>query len=202
MRFAPINRWILEGLKLLLVISALCVAVAQAQDETNQELLSAPPPMRAIPENERTELNQAKDPKARIRRTLELTDAHLLRAEALAAEQRYNPALAELGNYLALVDNGLKYVGQLNSDHSKFRDLYKRIELALRAHGPRLLSMRRSTPLEYATRMKEVEDFAREGRTEALNAFYGQTVVREERSKKPDESNKTKEISTKPERQQ
>ena len=157
--------------------------------------------MRAIPDNERSEINEAKDPKARIRRTLELTDAHLQRAEALASEQKYDPALAELGNYLALVDDGLHYLARLNSDRSKARDLYKRIELALRANGPRLISMRRSTPLEYATRMKEVEDFAREGRTEALNAFYGQTVIREARPKKSDEDNKAKDISNKPERQ-
>lgn len=157
--------------------------------------------MRAIPNNERNQINEAKDPKARIRRTIELTDAHLQRAESLASEQKYDPALTELGNYLALIDDALKYLAGLNSDRSKARDLYKRVELALRAHGPRLVGMRRSTPLEYATRMKEVEDFAREGRTEALNAFYGQTVVREERPKKADEGNKAKDISNKPERQ-
>ena len=58
--------------------------------------------------------------------------------------------------------------------------------------------MRRATPLEYATRIKEVEDFARDGRTEALNAFYGHTVVRE-RPKTPPEDSKTK--ANKPERQ-
>ena len=71
----------------------------------------------------------------------------------------------------------------------------------MRAQGPRLTAMRRATPLEYATRMKEVEDFAREGRTEALNAFYGQTVVRDGRPKKADEDNKAKGTPNKPERQ-
>lgn len=185
----------------MLVAGALCVATAQGQDDTTPQRLPAPPPMRAIPDDERGQLNEAKDPKTRLRRTLDLAEAHLQRAEVLTAEQKFNPALAELGNYLALVDEGLKYLAGLNSDRSKNRDLYKRVEIALRAHGPRLISMRRSTPLEYATRMKEVEDFAREGRTDALNAFYGQTVIREARPKKAGEDNKTKDVSNKPERQ-
>jgi hypothetical protein len=33
--------------------------------------------------------------------------------------------------------------------------------------------------LEYAVWVKELEEFARKGRTEALNSFYGHTVFRE-----------------------
>ena len=51
--------------------------------------------------------------------------------------------------------------------------------MALRSDGPRLTAMRRITPLEFAVWIKKVEDFARAGRTEALNSFYGQTVVRD-----------------------
>jgi hypothetical protein len=39
--------------------------------------------------------------------------------------------------------------------------------------------MRRTTPAAYAIFIKETEDFARQGRTEALNSFYGHTVVRD-----------------------
>ena len=52
--------------------------------------------------------------------------------------------------------------------------------------------MRRTTPLEFAVWIKQVEDFARDGRTEALNSFYGHTVVRESKDKtneKPEEKN-------------
>jgi hypothetical protein len=81
-------------------------------------------------------------------------------------------------------------------DSNKTRDLYKRLELALRAHGPRLTAMRRITPLEFAVWIKQVEDYAREGRTEALNSFYGHTVVSEPK-KKPDKNNeKPKETPT------
>jgi hypothetical protein len=50
--------------------------------------------------------------------------------------------------------------------------------------------MRRITPLEFAVWIKRVEEFARESRTEALNSFYGHTVVREDEkpNEKPKES--------------
>jgi len=73
----------------------------------------------------------------------------------------------------------LNYLNPMVREKDKTRDLYKRLELALRAHGPRLTAIRRSTPLEYAVWVKELEEFARKGRTEALNSFYGHTVFRE-----------------------
>jgi hypothetical protein len=81
--------------------------------------------------------------------------------------------------YHALIETALSFLSTFKRDSNKTRDLYKRLELALRAHGPRLTSMRRTTPLEFAVWIKQVEDFARDGRTEALNSFYGHTVVRD-----------------------
>jgi hypothetical protein len=46
--------------------------------------------------------------------------------------------------------------------------------------------------------MKEVEDYAREGRTDALNAFYGHTVVRDTPPSKPEQ--KPKQTPPNPER--
>jgi len=60
-------------------------------------------------------------------------------------------------------------------------------------HAPRLTTMRRETPLEYAVWIKKTEEFARAARTEVLNTFYGHTVVREEKNK-PQE--KPKEVPT------
>jgi hypothetical protein len=52
-----------------------------------------------------------------------------------------------------------------------------------------LTATRRTTPLEFAVWIKKVEDFARDGRTEALNSFYGHTVVREpQKQEKPEEN--------------
>jgi hypothetical protein len=200
MNLTPTHRHIFKGLQLIIVAGVLC-AGALGQEARPQEQLPAPPPLKTIPEADRIQLNEARDPKTRMRRTIDLADLHLQRAETAATQQRFDASLMELGNYLALIDDGFKFLARLNSDRGKARDFYKHLELALRAQGPRLTAMRRATPLEYATRMKEVEDFAREGRTDALNAFYGHTVVRESH-KKPDESEKPKDSPNKPERQQ
>jgi hypothetical protein len=192
MNSRAINRCLVNGVKAIVVTGAICVSLAQGQPAPQ---VQAPPPMKSIPLEERNQINRAGDTKTRIRRTIEFAEQHLQHSETLAAEQKYDQALTALGNYLALMDDGLEYLSKLSDDPGKNRDRYKQIELALRAHGPRLTTMRRATPLEYATRIKEVEDFARQGRTEALNAFYGNTVVHE-RMKPPPEDNKSKEIKS------
>jgi hypothetical protein len=180
------------------IVLMVIVFLALGQEPKLSDQLPAPPPLRTIPEAERQQLNEAKEAKGHIRRVIELSDFHLQRAEEAATQQRFDASLMELGNYLALIEEGFKFLGQANSNRGKFRDHYKHLELALRSQGPRLTAMRRATPLEYATRMKEVEDFARDQRTDALNAFYGNTVVRESR-KKPDEVDKPKDDPNKPE---
>ena len=197
MNFGPINHCVVQGLKLALM-GALCTLATRGQDITPQ--FPAPPPMRVIPHDEHNQIKEAKDAKARVLRTVELAELHLQRAEGFASRQEYSRALTELGGYVALIDDGLTFLSKLDDDPGKNRKLYKYVELALRAQGPRLTVMRRATPLEYAIRIKEAEDFARDGRTEALNAFYGHTVVRDGRQKKPEEDNKTKDPN-KPERQ-
>ena len=79
--------------------------------------------------------------------------------------------------YWAIIEDVFTFMRTIDRDNNRKRDLYKRLELSLRAHGPRLSIMRRSTPSEYAVWIKEIEDFARKGRTEALNSFYGHTVI-------------------------
>jgi len=194
MNSRPLERYIAR--LLILVLGAACSSAVPGQDKAAPQL-PAPPPLQVLSKQERTQLDDSKDEKARIRRTLELTALRLQRAQELTTKQKYDSALSELGGYLALFEDALEFLGKMNHDSKKARDLYKQVELALRADAPRLTLIRRDTPLEYAVRVKEVEERAREGRTEALNSFYGQTVVREGRSKKPDE-NKPKD-NTKPE---
>ncbi|HSB27523.1 MAG TPA: hypothetical protein VLE19_06705 [Pyrinomonadaceae bacterium] len=175
--------------KVVLVVATLltCALVTMAQEKqpTPQPTpLTAPPPLRTISKEERTQI-EAADSKQRLKLTIEFAGIHLTNAEKYTAQSNYEEASHEVGSYHALVKNALTFLATLKRDSNKTRDLYKRIELALRADGPRLTSLRRTTPLEFAVWIKEVEDFARESRTEALNSFYGQTVVRE--PQKPEE---------------
>lgn len=131
-----------------------------------------------------------KDASKRLKMTIDFAVSHLTLAEQQTAQEDYDAAAAEVGMYHALIENALDFLSTFKRDSNKTRDLYKRLELALRAHGPRLTAMRRTTPLEFAVWIKKVEDFAREGRTEALNSFYGHTVVREKTNEKTNEKPK------------
>ena len=173
----------------MLLLAFVCLPSAHAQPgaQPSPTPLTAPPPLKLITKEDRAQLDQTKDAKQKLRLTIELCSVHLTRAEQLTNDGNYDAASAEVGSYHALIENSLEELAALKRDSNKTRDLYKRLELALRADGPRLTAMRRITPLEFAVWIKKVEDFARAGRTEALNSFYGHTVVREPQKEKPEE---------------
>lgn len=192
MKFAEMQLQIFHRvLKVALVCLAIYVPVVHAQENPVQQL-TAPPPPKIISRDERAQIDGAKDEKARLRATIGLADLRLAKAELLSGQHDYEGASAELGKYAALIEDALTFLSPMSRDRNKTRDLYKRLELALRAHGPRLTAMRRSTPLEYAVWIKELEDFARKGRTEALNSFYGHTVFRDGQQKPADGKGSTR----------
>ena len=172
-----LRRIIFPALLLLACVPAVC---AQEPQPTPQPTpLTAPPPFKMIVKEERDQMEATTDAKKRLKLTIEFADEHLTRAEQHTARADYEAASAEVGMYHALIETALEFLSTFKRDSNKTRDLYKRLELALRADGPRLTAMRRITPLEFAVWIKQVEDFARDGRTEALNSFYGHTVVRD-----------------------
>jgi hypothetical protein len=184
-------------LDLFTILVLLFLAPTVLGQDPQPTPLTAPPPLRTITKDERNQLEGAHEPKQRIRLALEFAGAHLSLAEKNTAQANFEAASVEVGAYYALIENVLGYLTTLKRDSNKTRDLYKRLELALRADGPRLTAMRRITPIEFAVWIKQAEDFAREGRTEALNSFYGHTVVREPAKAEMDKPNdKPKETPT------
>ncbi len=175
MRFSGIRQPARQSSQLLLLLVTLSVPVLGWQESRAQEP-TAPPPLKTISRGERAQLTESKDAKARVRITLELALVHLAEAEAQTSQHDYAAAAAGAGRYWALVEDLFGFLKTMKTDSDKTRDLYKRVEMALRAHGPRLSAIRRGTPAEYSVWIKEIEDFARNGRTEALNSFYGHTV--------------------------
>lgn len=185
MKFARIQRRMIRstpGILLLAVLyaPALSGQVVRVPDET------APPPLKIITRFERNQLNESKDEKARVKLSIVLAEAHLTNAESQTSQQQFDNAAAEAGMYWAIIEDVLKFMKSVERENNRKRDLYKRLELSLRAHGLRLTIMRRSTPREYAVWIKEIEEFARTGRTEALNSFYGHTVIRDSPEKSTD----------------
>jgi hypothetical protein len=172
-----LRRRIVLGCCLLAAAAAFEVPEARGQDG-HLPFISAPaPPMKFVSRGERTQLSSARDAKARTRATIELAEARLARAEQLTAEQRYIAASSELGAYQGLVEDALDYLDDITKNDNKLRDTYKRLELALRSHCMRLEAIRRVTPAEHAVHIKAICECARNARTEALNSFYGDTVV-------------------------
>ena len=172
-----IRRAVILTLPLVGLLCSLC-ASAQVQQPRSPQL-PVPPPMKFISREERAQLDAAKDPKAHTRTAIDLAGGRLARAEQLTSQKKYVAASQELGCYQALIDDTMHFLAGMDSDKGKTRDLYRHLDIALRAHIPRLAVMRRSTPAEYAGDIKSAEEHARETRTEALESFYGRTVLRE-----------------------
>ena len=185
----------------LLLLALVGVPAVCAQDEPSKPQpqptpLTAPPPFKMIVKEERARIEQTNDSSKRLKLIIEFARLHLTGAEQHTARADYEAASTEIGMYHALIESALDFLSTFKRDSNKTRDLYKRLEMALRADGPRLTAMRRTTPLEFAVWIKKAEDFAREGRTEALNSFYGHTVVRERDAQKSNKIEKPKETPT------
>ena len=193
MRLAGIQPRLIRSIPVTLLFLALFAPAVRAQDSRPLDQ-TAPPPMKIISRAERSQLEQAKDEKARVKLTIELAETHLANVESQTSQQKFEGAAAEAGMYWALIEDVLSFMKTVKGESNRRRDLYKRVELMLRAHGPRFSTIRHSTPAEYAVWIKEIEEFARKGRTEALNSFYGHTVVRDA-AQKPTEA---KEITKPP----
>jgi len=185
--------WRLRFFALAPCLLAVCIHAVNAQEAPVVHQPSAPPPVKLITKEDRARVAAAKDDKARLRITIEVAEAHLADAETRSAAEDFDAASASLGKYHALIENALTFLGSMSRDQNRTRDLYKRLELALRGHGPRLIAIRRITPLEYAVWVKQLEEFARKGRTEALNSFYGTTVLKEPQSKVENDKQSKKE---------
>jgi hypothetical protein len=163
-----------------LVAFACTLSAARAAQEGSSPPSQAPPPMKFVSRDEREQLSAAKDPKTRTRVSLDLAESRLHHAEEMTSGKRFDDAAAELGSYQGLVEDAIHFLNQGRKASGKIRDLYRRIEITLRSHAPRLESIRRATPNEYAVHVRDVVDYTKNARAEALNGFYGDTVLGEE----------------------
>jgi hypothetical protein len=171
-----------QAARALLVLACVALACAGARAQDTAARLQEdgpPPPMRYVPEGLRAQLSAVRDLKAHTRLSLELADAQIVRAGDHAAADRFEDATRELGIYEAIIRDAVLFIQKSGPVDNKRRDQYKRIELALRAHVPRIESIRRSLPSQNAVFAKATLDYIRRLRTEALNAFYDDTVLRE-----------------------
>ena len=170
-----------QCLALLFVLTAASVAFLPAEARAQDLVLPpqpAPPPMVYLPEEARTRLLSARDEKARTRLSIELVEARLARAEQQTELKQFNAAAAELGVYQALFEDALQYLHRMGGGT---RDLFKRLEQTLHKHAARIEAIRRATPSEFSGNIRTLLKTVRDLRTEALEAFYGDTVLGQNR---------------------
>ena len=167
-----------------------CSAFLAAAQQPRSPQMPAPPPMRFVSRDERAELSASRDSKSRLRRSIELAEQHLNQAENFTSQKKFDQASEEIGHYLGLIDDARQLLAGMNHDKNNTRDLYRHLDTALRKEVPRLAVMRRTTPAEYALNIKAAEEYVRDTREEALDSFYGHTVLRDrgDNEKKPDKS--------------
>ena len=164
--------------QIILLLTATAGATLGQQEPQRPPDIS-PPPLKTISRADRSQIDDADNPKDRVKVTITLAETYLASAEQHSSQSDFAAASTAIGRYWALLEDVFGFMKTLKLDSNKTRDMYKRVEMTLRGHGPRLTAMRRSTPAEYSVWIKEIEEYARNGRTEALNSFYGHTVFRE-----------------------
>ena len=166
-----------------LALVALAAGSAAAQTDAvaqRAEDPAAPPPLRYVPDDVRRQLDaEARDVKARTKLSLQLAEDRLARASAAIDADRFEEATNELGVYEAIVADTIHFVQTSGRTGNKLRDTFKRIELALRAHVPRIETLRRGLPAAHAVYAKATIEFVRVQRDQALSAFYDDTVIPE-----------------------
>jgi len=130
----------IEMSALLLFVAFVFAPSTQAQNpQPSPTPLMAPPPFKMIVKEERMQIEQTgKDSSRRLKLTIEFATAHLGVAEQHTAQGNFEAAQTEVGMYHALIENVRTFMSTLKRDSNKTRDLYKKLELALRSHGPRL----------------------------------------------------------------
>jgi hypothetical protein len=175
-----------RGLLLLGFTFCFVSATAFAQEPLPLQM-SAPPPMKFVSSNERSQLEAEKDIKKRTRLTVDLAEDKLLQAQKLTENDQFSAVITELGKYQGLVENILAFLAEFPSDKNKTRDTYKKLEISLRSHIAKLETIRRMTPAEYSDNFKKTIDFIRDSRDKALNAFYDDTVIRDKDDKQKNE---------------
>lgn len=165
------------ALALVLIACASFVAAGRAQRTGQQSDEVGPPPLKYLPREVRAQLENETKLKDRTKLSVKLADERLTLAEQHTQAERYEAATAELGIYEAIIEDALKTLHSSGPVKNKQRDQYKRLELAIRKHVPRLETMRRYMPAQNGVYAQEALEFAREARTEALNAFFDDTVL-------------------------
>src|SRR5437763_10624211 len=162
---------------LLQVIGACLLSTSGAAQQPQMPRMPAPPPLRLVSRSERSQLDEARDAKARLHATITLAEDHLTHAENLTEQKKFDEASAEVGSYLGLIGDLRDYISKLNHDKTSTRDLCRHFEWDVRLHIPRLAVLRRDMPAAYSLYITAAEEFIKDTRAEPMHYLYGPAVL-------------------------
>lgn len=162
------------------VIASLSISAQVAtQEEPPPDV--APPPLRLISKDEQKMLDSENDVKKRVKVSLGLMDARLLKAEKLNTEESFRESLNELAGFQAILDNTLKFLIQRDTGSDKIDKRFIDFEIYLRKQIPRLEIIRREMPEKFAYYVARIMKDVREARAKAVEPLFSDTVVSEKK---------------------
>jgi hypothetical protein len=147
---------------------------AQQPDDT---LEGYPPPLKIIPKEEKNLLNAETDPKRHTGLALQLSEAHLEKAEELNGKSDFVHMYSELGAFNAVIDEVLQFIERHDDGGGKILNSSKKLEIGLRSYAPRLETIRRDLPVGYEPYVKSLIKTVRNARSKAVEPFFGTSVV-------------------------
>ena len=154
-------------------------------DVSAQELAPtdiAPPPLKILAKGEKDQLDAESDIKKRTKLALDLMDARLKKAEEFDTQNQFVEMYNELGKFHALIDYTLGFLNSNNMNNGKSLNNIKRFEIGLRAYPPRLEAVRRNLPIKYEKYVRSLIQSIRDTRSKAVENFFADTVVPNEKS--------------------
>jgi hypothetical protein len=145
--------------------------------EPNDTPDAVPPPLKVFPKEEKNRLEAETDPKKHMGLALQLTEAHLSRAEVLNSKSEFDLMYTELGAFNAVIDEALEFLARNDDGQGRILSSSKKLELGLRAYALRLETVRRDLPSIYEPYVKNLIKTVRNARSKAVEPFFGTSVV-------------------------
>ncbi|HUF04167.1 MAG TPA: hypothetical protein VMM38_08320 [Aridibacter sp.] len=163
------------------IIAAFLSSYGFAQAPTEEAALPAgvvPPPLNIVSKQEKDELAAEGKISNRTKLALEFMKNRLKLSENAADKEEFQESLDQLGRFQALVRDTARYLHDNEENKGSFKN-FKRFEQSLRGFIPRLELLRRALPFKYGYHVRAMMDFLRDVRSNALEPFFGDTVIPE-----------------------
>ncbi len=163
-----------------LILLATAVVLLSFESRAGAQSITddvAPPPLKVVSKEERTQLGAVTDVKKHTQLALDLMSSRLKQAETFQAQENLDEMYKQLGGFHGLMDHTLDFLDKSDRDSRKVLYNYKRFEMGLRQFRPRLELMRRDVPIRYEPYVRHLIGYLREARTKAIEPLYSDSVV-------------------------